>query len=92
MTEPVEGELLPAVRATSAPDYPQGPTHRHGICHYVVRSSWAPWEALCGARVDSFADTRRQDLPKCQECLAASTVHAQVCDCWKLFPQARLPR
>jgi hypothetical protein len=89
MTEPVEGELLPA---PSAPETPHGPTHRHGACHRAVRSSPPPWRALCGATIHSLAETRRQDLPKCPQCLAASESHAQRCDCWKLFPSARLPR
>lgn len=90
MTEPLEGELLPALR--SPPPPPQGPTHRHALCTHVFRGSWAPWTAFCGARIDSGADLRRRDLPKCPTCLELSTGHAQTCDCWKLFPQARLPR
>ena len=92
MTDPVEGELLPAVRATSAIDYPQGPAERHAACHRLVRTSPPPWRALCGALVHSAADFRRRDLQKCEECLAASADHALHCSCWTLFPQARLPR
>ena len=92
MTDPVEGELLPAVRATSAVDYPQGPTLRHAVCTHDFRGTRAPWTAFCGALVHSAADFRRRDLQKCPECLAASTDHAQTCDCFKLFPNARLPR
>jgi len=92
MTEPVEGELLPAVRATSALDYPQGPTHRHAICTHEYLGTSAPWVAFCGALIQHAGDLRRRDLPKCQECLAASGDHALHCSCWKRFPTARLPR
>jgi hypothetical protein len=92
MTEPVEGELLPAVRALSTPAVPHGPLERHAACHRLVRTSPPPWEAFCGVLIHAAGDFRRQDLPKCETCLAAATDHAQVCDCWKLFPQARLPR
>ena len=92
MTDPVEGELLPAVRRTSDPAPVHGPTVRHGCCHHVVRAALPPWRAFCGALVRSLAETRRQDLQKCPECLAASADHALHCDCWKLHPTARLPR
>ena len=92
MTEPLEGELLPAIRAPSTPEIPHGPTVRHAVCHREFRGHWAPWTAFCGARISSAGDLRRQDLQKCPECLAASAGHAQRCDCFKLFPQARLPR
>jgi hypothetical protein len=97
MTEPLEGELLPAIRAPSAPashtpEAPYGPTHRHATCHRTFRTTWAPWEAFCGVLIHSAGDLRRQDLQKCPECLAASESHAQTCDCFHLFPGARLPR
>jgi hypothetical protein len=90
MTDPLEGELLPALR--SPPPAVTGPTHRHAICIHVYQGGPPPWTALCGALVHSRADTRRRDLPKCPRCLAMSTDHAQTCGCWKLFPEARLPR
>ena len=84
---PVEGELLPALRAPAPPV-------RHAACGHVQRDAQRAHAlavvTLCGV-VTGWPLTTDRAAAKCPDCLAASTQHAQRCACWKFWPNGRLP-
>lgn len=68
---------------------------RHGVCGYLLRLSQQRemrTEALCGEAV--YLPERPQSrLPHCPACVKRAELHAQRCDCFKIYPaSARMPR
>lgn len=66
---------------------------RHAVCGYTVRGAQyrGKVESLCGRPV-SLPLVRYEPDQKCPECLERSEVHAVNCECFKLSPNARMPR
>lgn len=91
-----EGELLPAVRSSSPEPGSRVPV-RHAVCGYdqqkAMRSGMSPYidRALCDALV-LLPLYRHEVEEKCQPCLDLAQTHGLECDCWKLWPNGKVPR
>lgn len=67
----------------------------HACCGYTLVGARANFgrgtEAFCGEPI-SLPLIRREEDDLCLDCGAHALTHATKCDCFKLWPNGRLPR